>query len=494
MMESEYLELQQYQRRPLPTLRDVIAVLFRQRWVMLAAFAVVVIGVLLSGVWLPKYEAQMKILVRRQRSDAVVTSSANAPAQYNGDQVSEEDINSEVELLNSEDLLRKVVMATGLQEKHGFSFGRDDEQVRIATAVQRLSKDLKIDPLRKTNVISVSYKSRDPQLAAKVLNALSAGYTEKHLEVHRPTGEFKFFDQQTEQYRQGLAQAQQRLTEFTKENGVVSAQLERDSALQRVNEFEAEARQAQATVAENEHRIRSLQAQLQSVQPRITTVVRTAENPQLMQQLKSTLLNLELKRTELLTKYEPTYQLVQEVDKQIADTRSAIDAEERKPVREESTDKNPNYQWIQAELTKAQAEVNGLKGRAAAAGSIAAQYREAARQLNQSGMVQQDLLRTAKTEEENYLLYVRKREEARISDALDQRGILNVAIAEQPVVPALPSRSPLSAAMLTLLLGLSVSIGTAFVADFVDPSFRTPDEVAGFLESPVLASLPKNGR
>jgi hypothetical protein len=34
----------------------------------------------------------------------------------------------------------------------------------------------------------------------------------------------------------------------------------------------------------------------------------------------------------------------------------------------------------------------------------------------------------------------------------------------------------------------------AFTSDFLDPSFRTPDEVAGFLESPALASLPKNGR
>src|ERR1035437_10091570 len=195
MMESEYLELQQYQRRPLPTLRDLVAVLFRQRWVMLTAFAIVVIGVLLSGVWLPRYDAHMKILVRRQRTDAMVSPQATAAPQYNGDQVSEEDINSEVELLNSEDLLRKVVIANGLHDKHGFSVGNDDEQVRIATAVQRLGKDLKIEPLRKTNVISVTYKSRDPQLAARVLNTLSAAYTEKHLEVHRSSGEFKFFDQ-----------------------------------------------------------------------------------------------------------------------------------------------------------------------------------------------------------------------------------------------------------------------------------------------------------
>ena len=82
-------------------------------------------------------------------------------------------------------------------------------------------------------------------------------------------------------------------------------------------------------------------------------------------------------------------------------------------------------------------------------------------------------------------------EEARISNALDQRGILNVAVAEQPVVPALPVRSPIREAGLTFLLGFFISLGTGFVVDYASPSFRTPDEVEGYLDVPVLGSLPK---
>ncbi len=489
-MRTEELMIERYTRPTLPTFRDIVAVLFRQRWAMLIAFGVAVIAAAASGLWVSKYETQMKILVRRQRSDAIVTSSANAPSQYTSDQVSEEDLNSEVELLNSEDLLRKVVITTGLSGNAGSSTDRDSE-VRIADAVRKLSKDLKIEPLRKTNVISVRYQARNPEIAAKVLNTLAAGYTEKHLAVHRSSGEFKFFDQQMEQYQQGMDQAQAKLTDFTTGTGVVSAELERDSALKQADGFDSTARQAQTSVLETERRIRTLQALLQSMQPRMTTVVRNSDNPMLLQQLKSTLLNLQLKRTELLTKYEPTFRFVQEVDQQIADAKSAISAEENKPIREESSDRNPDYQWVRDELTKAQTDLSGLRARAASAASIAEQYHEAARRLDQSGILQQDLLRAAKTQEENFLLYERKREEARISDALDQRGILNVALAEQPIVPALPNRSPLSAVALTLLLATAVSLSTAFVVDFLDPSFRTPDELAGYLGTPVLAALLK---
>jgi uncharacterized protein involved in exopolysaccharide biosynthesis len=487
---QDALAIETYGRPSLPSTRDVLSMLFRQRRVLLAAFLLVLVAATLSGIWVPKYESQMKILVRRQRTDVSVTSSANEPAQQFNEQVSEQDLNSEIELMNSKDLMRKVAVTTGLAGKTTGLTDRES-QVQIARAVVQLSKDLKIEPLHKSNVISVSYASRDPQMTARVLSALAAAYMEKHLEIHRSTGEFKFFDQQMRQYQQGLDQAQAKLTDFTNNTNVVSADLERDSALRESNEFEATARQARSTLLETQQRIASLQTQLQSMKPRIVTVVRTSDNSMLSENLKSTLLNLQLKRTDLLRKFAPTYPLVQDIDQQIAETRKAISDEEAKPVREESSDRDPSYSWVKDELTKAQAELGGLSVRAATAAATAAQYHEAAKRLDQNGLVQQDLVRAAKTQEENYLLYVHKREEARISDALDQRGILNVALAEQPIVPVLPVKSPLNVAMLTLLLAGAFSLSTAFAVDFMDPSFRTPDELANYLGAPVLAALPK---
>ena len=55
-----------------------------------------------------------------------------------------------------------------------------------------------------------------------------------------------------------------------------------------------------------------------STPTRLTTQVKKGDNAQVLQNLKSTLLTLEMKRTELLTKYQPTYPLVVEIDKQIA--------------------------------------------------------------------------------------------------------------------------------------------------------------------------------
>ncbi len=104
--------------------------------------------------------------------------------------------------------------------------------------------------------------------------------------------------------------------------------------------------------------------------------------------------------------------------------------------------------------------------------------------MDQKGLVQQDLLRTMKTDEENYLMYQRKREEARMTNALDQTRILNVAIAEQPNAPTLPSNSPWTSLLVGGLLAVVVSLGTAFTLDYMDTSFRTPAEVLSRVEYP----------
>jgi uncharacterized protein involved in exopolysaccharide biosynthesis len=222
----------------------------------------------------------------------------------------------------------------------------------------------------------------------------------------------------------------------------------------------------------------------------MVTEVNSSDNPQLLEKLKSRLLELGLKRTELLTKFQPGYRLVQEVDTQIAETQTAIAAEEQLPVRAQTTDNDPNNVWARAELLKARVELAALRSRFAATGAVIADYRKEADRLGNRAIGQEELIRNLKTAEGNYLLYVSKREEARIGDALDQNGILNVRLAEQPLPPALPKRSAFGFGLIGITLAGVLSTSLAFTADYFDPAFRTPDEVIAFLATPVLASLP----
>src|SRR5439155_1548046 len=153
------------------------------------------------------------------------------------------------------------------------------------------------------------------------------------------------------------------------------------------------------------------------------------------------------------------------------------------------TDRNPTYAWVDEELAKARADYNALYAKATAIQATISSYETRARELDAKGIVQQDLLRIVKTDEENYLAYQRKREEARMTDALDRTRILNVTVAEQPSVPAIPSNTPLTSVVVGFMLAVTMSLGTALALERFDSSFRTPTEVVAELQIPVLAAV-----
>ncbi len=476
-----------------PTVRDLLAVLFRQPRLVLISFVLTFLGIFVYGLVFPPYESEMKVLLRRGRVDPVVTPIGSQP-EFEREEVTEEEVNSEAELLQDDEILRTVVQNAGLisdGQSWFWNMVGDTPERQLARAVRRTQKRLTVEAVRKAALITVTYGSSDAERGRKVLHALADAYLERHHQVHRPSGEFSFFDRQVEQSRHSLEDAELRLMAFSRDQGVISAAQERDMALQKLNEADADDRQTQVAIAENLERMRALQEKLNSLPERTLTQIRNSDNPQLLEKMKSRLLDLELKRTDLLTQYEPTYRLVQEVDQQIEQTKAAIAGEEQAPVRDQASDLEPNHEWAKSELVKAEVQAVAMAAHARAESSLLIHYRETAHELSDRATQQEVLLQQLKETEDKYLLYVNKREEARVGDALDQGGILNVAIAEQPVVPALAKISPIGFGLIGLGCAGVFSIGLAFVTDYLNPAFRTPDEVIAYLHAPVLASLPR---
>ena len=507
---------------------NFINVVSRQRGIATFVFVVIFAAAIVFGLVLSeRYEAQMEILVEQgqlRRAEPVVTGGSNAqPIVNQQNTVTDAELNSEIALLRSQGVLRQVVVTCGLDSKPGFveshlkyslnflanqkyikrfpkftDWLQFDENVsedrRIARAVNRLANKLQVGVIKMSDVIVVTYRSSDPELAAHVLQTLGDDYLKEHALVHRPPGGFTFFQQETEQARKNLEDAEAKLVNFSRDQGVASADVELNDALKRLNDVVAMQGQARALLSETHERLYNFQAHSRSIPARQLTQLKTSDNAQLLQQLKSTLLSLQLRRTELLTKFQPTYPSVREVDRQIIDTRTALNDAERSQWQEKTTDRDPNYEMVREETTRSQAELAGLNARSA---SLAQQRKieEAnVQQLQRQNVQQQDLLRNVKAAEDNYMLYLHKSEEARISDELDKLGILNVTIAQAATVPALPVHSGWWYIALGWILAMFASAGSAVVADKLDPTLRTTEEVEWMLDTPVLAALPRKSK
>ncbi|MGH9678977.1 MAG: Wzz/FepE/Etk N-terminal domain-containing protein, partial [Candidatus Acidiferrales bacterium] len=127
-------------RPPLVQVADWMAVAIRHRRLMTLTFLGVLAGAVLAIFLLPpRYESNTKILVKRDRVDPLVTPDPTVAQQQLPPPVTEDDLNSEVELIKSQDLLENVVKSCSLEKGSGHAwlswlhFPRSaDEQSRLA--------------------------------------------------------------------------------------------------------------------------------------------------------------------------------------------------------------------------------------------------------------------------------------------------------------------------------------------------------------------------
>jgi uncharacterized protein involved in exopolysaccharide biosynthesis len=481
-----------------PQARAIVAPLFRHRRGVLLTFVFVAAVAVTTAVTLPPvYESQFTILVKRERFDPLLTADSNAAA-IGRVEVAESELYTEMELLRSQELLERVVATRQSAAAEGSGPlrqppDRADTSNTDARAadVERLRARLTVTPIRKTTMIAVNFRSSDARDALTTLETMSRLYLDQHLAMHRPAGAHDFFKVQTAQARAELDAAQAALSAFAARERVVSAATEREAAIQKVGEFEAGLQQIEASVADGERRLRSIAGELASTPDRQVTQIRNSANVELVRDIRARLLQLEVKRQELLNKFNPTYPPVVELQQEIARLQAAINTAEAVPLRDETTDQNPTFQWLRNEQARVRTERDALVARATAMRRSIDEYRQRAERLDAQSVEEAGLLRQVKAAEEHYLLYQRKQEEARISDALDQRRIANVVIADAPRVAPAPVGPPrLVLIVFGLMLAGVCSAGVAFYSHKMHPYFRTPDEVLTVLDIPVLATLP----
>ncbi len=485
---------------PEVTLRDVLAPLFRHRRVMLITFCgVFALAILVAWGWAARYyKATMQVVVEQDRSDPAISTAQ--VANVNGSKaITLDQVTSEVTLLQGDDMLRTVVSSCGLVDDKWSPmdiFMPSDKATRMAmkqeAAARSLSKKITVEAATTSDVIDVSYgKTGDPRKPACVLQTLGKLYLAKHLLLQRPAGSSDFFAQETEKYHQALTDSEKRLSEFSEKEKVAAPDILRTDMAQQLAMSEATLYQTQQTIAADQKRLDNVKAQMANTPARSSTAEVSNASYMLMQNLQAELLAAQVKRSQLAVKYDPSYPLMKEVDEEIAETKDAIAKAESSKYINKTTDRDPTYEFLRQDLAKTEADLASQRATAAAlVGSIGGIKAEMVK-LDSQAVTQAALIRDAKADEGNYLLYLGKREQERTSDALDQKRIANVAIAVPAVTPLLPAHSPFLVMFLGLFAAGFMAIAAAYVMEYLDPSFRTPQEVSETLRMPVLATMPK---
>ncbi len=446
----------------------------RNRWAAAAGFAAVVLPMLLWALFAPPvYEAELRILVQRERTEGAAVGEAGP--------VSPQEVSSEVELLRSHELLAQVAQREGL--------AADGSPAKLERAVRRLADDLKVGAVPSTNLIALRYAGSNPKQSAEVLNSLAALYLDKRAAIERHGEALEFFQEQAGVHGGELEQAQERMGDFSTANQVSLLQQQKASALRRGEELETELTSVTGEIQSSRRRLEQLRQQGEKLPETVKTASRSARNQALIEKLKSSLLDLENQRTELLTRYEPGYRLVVEVDKKLADTKKALEQEEQAVVVDETEALNPIRQSVEAEYFRTQTELAGLEARQRELRQKLGEQKSRQTRLESLTAEHDTLERKVKLAEENYLRYEERKEQARIATALDLEQLLHVSIVEPAREPALPAERPLAMVMLMgLLLGGCTGVGAAVVRDHRNRAVSSAAEIAALTGLPVLST------
>ncbi len=493
-----------------------IEIAFRRRrtltLVWVTVFAVLAAASLL---WPPRYRSSAKVLVHADRAELLVSpgmrqGSSNDPAVVTAP-VTEQDLNSETELLTSRYLIERTLAANAPAGNTGwtsaaagalryvFALPQDGYDLlhgvpapeRREILAQELARKLSVSVIKRSNVIEVSFRSADPRSARDFLGLLLDQYQELHALIsHDPKAE-RFFRAQAGLLAQRLRSAEEQLQSTQLRTDITDLSTQKIALVNEVYALDADYQKAAASLSGTQQQIAALEKQLSATPRQMAKESRVVQNLAL-QSLKPQVLRLETERAELLSRYRPESARIREIDAKLTAARAILSRENRTEVQETTTDLNPTWLALDAGLAQARSQAALLSATEAALHGQLEQGRGRLRDLAADGLLVERSQREVDADKEAYLSYLRKGEEARAAEALNQSKILNVSVVQPPTRPLQPDfpSMPINLAA-AIVLGLVFGLCAAYAEERWDPRLYSAMEISrlgGFGQPLIVAN------
>lgn len=234
------------------SLHQLILVL-RARWVMVISLMVATVAVVLAvSLQLPKkYTANTAVVADTKSFDPV----AGVPMQFTSGYTA-----TQVDIIQSERTAQRVVSMLELskvpeiqQQWQKATGGRGSFEQWMALD---LLSNLSVAPSRDSSVINISFTGPDPKFAADVANAFTKAYIDLSLELKvEPARQYAaWFDARVSQLRAKLESAQEALSTYQRNKGIVASDERLDYETTRLSEISSQLTQIQALRADTASR------------------------------------------------------------------------------------------------------------------------------------------------------------------------------------------------------------------------------------------------
>ncbi len=490
------------EEKPIPW-RELLETVFRRRWLIitLAVFGVFA-GGLMAFLTPRTYRAAARILLTAQ--------ALSGPRQA---AMSERQVKAEISLLTSRSVIRSVIQEYRAQGKPperaryplqglvesastriGDLFGSEAMAATDGNPAQgrMLRGKLQSAPITRTNVIVVAYDTQDPVWGAQFVNDLLRHHVSRIAELNEKASAGSFFQEQSSLLAVRWQETREALSAFQREQG--ASLLAGDETYLRsvLSRFEADLSETETSRLELTAMSQFLTEEVRLLPEKITSESRVTEN-EAVGYLSSRILELEIERSELLSRYRPTSIRIQALDEQIGQAQRLLESKQTETLAEYVTEENPARRDLKLQLLQIETQLRGAAAKETALHDQIADYRQRLHLLERLGTELDRLKGNVENAKLAYQTYSKKKEEARLSSSLDQSGIVNVSILD----PAEPPRAPMPRKTRLLLIlggaiGFALGFILAFLRDWLDPSLKSSAQAYRLSGIPIIAEIPSS--
>ncbi|MGO4353941.1 GumC family protein [Rhizobium sp. RAF36] len=317
-----------------------------ERRLKVVAITLVGAGVAFAGAKMiaPKYRGETRLLIEQRAPAFANTQSADANA---GPLLDELNIASQVQLLQSADLIKKVINSEKLYELPEFDEAANGSALTDILIALHLKKNpaenppeervidafterLQVFQVPGSRVIGINFTSKDPKLAARIPNAMASVYlaTQSGAKLDSNSEATRWLEPEIESLRQKVSDAEQKVAEYRSVYGLLPTNGGSNFPTQQLNDISAELTRVRGEKANAEARAQAVRNALSSGAPSDTLPDIMAS--QSMQRLKGTESGLQSQISDLSTSLLNNHPRLRSLRAQLADIKTQIRQETQK--------------------------------------------------------------------------------------------------------------------------------------------------------------------
>ncbi len=479
---------------------QLLGTLWHRRYWLAGVFgSVLAIAVPLSLMKQPIYLSELQVLPESNyQSKDFDSSSVDSESEFTDASV-EIDYATQLKVLKSSEILKRVIDKLGWQDPE-IPETEIIEALRDAlTVAQIVGEDG--EKVIQTNIIQTTYLGDDPIQTQKVLQAMQEVYLEYNLEQQekRLKDGLAFIDKQIPKAQKKLIRAEAAVTELTKEYNVVAPEEEAIALKETIRDIAQEREALKAEGKQTKGNYLALQQELGLSGDTSVAFSRLSQSTR-YQNLLDELQDVEIELATKRSTHQETSPVVQGLIQQKNSQKSLLKNEALSILGtlpsdfESQLDKLPNQgqlvssdnQFV-SEITKAQADLNGIAERDVALAATESKLRQRLTEFPELIAQYKDLTQEAQVNREA----VQRLREAKQELEIElNRGGFNWQVIEPPQLGIQIGPSLKKDLLLSLVVASFLGVSAAFIREAIDERVTNLKEAERQTTLPLLGSTP----